>query len=108
LGLSGVPWIMNIRWEDANPAFLADGITESEEIITVVVEDSEPEYPYTLTFHFDLISGGLNSVCMTRTFRSLGAVYTSTSTIDHFSFDEQQIKAEIEKTYLETQLQVIQ
>lgn len=108
LGLSGVPWIMNIRWEEAKPAFLADGITESEEIITVVVEDPEPEYPYTLTFHFDLISGGLNSVCMTRTFQSLGAVYTSTSTIDHFSFDSQQVKAEIEKTYLETQLQVIQ
>lgn len=107
LQFSGEPWIMNVRWGEAAVSILASDTTAMEEVITVSVNDPEAEYPYQLTFRFDRESGTLSSIRMWHSYEFAGVTYTSSATIESYSFDEREIKATIQKYYLETQVQAI-
>lgn len=104
---TGRPWVMNVRWEDADISFLGSDSIATEEVITVAVNDPNAAYPYRLTFRFGKESGKLNSIRMWHTYESAGATYTSSATIEGYSFDKDDVNITIQKYYQEAQLQTI-
>lgn len=104
---TGRPWVMNVRWVDAYISFLGRDIIAMDEVITVAVNDPDAEYPYQLTFRFNQESGKLNSIRMWYTYEYAGATYTSSATIEGYSFDKSDVDMTIQKYHLEAQLQTI-